>query len=133
MCGLHVLFSLLIIVFGAITTSLPAPDGEPVCPTHAIQFTQDTGCLNDGSVEFCIPANNPAALATVQQIAPGTTCHPWGGRARCDTTRELLCMVPTRGMCRTDDPRAMTGAGWATVCELAALPFVDQIVPTWYE
>jgi hypothetical protein len=42
-------------------------------------------------------------------------------------------MVEVRGMCRGDLPEAMTDGGWQTVCDFAALPFVREIVPTWYE
>ena len=103
------------------------------CPTHKIQFTQNTGCLNDGSFEFCIPADDPAALAEVLAIAPQTQCVRSSGRARCDTKTQVLCMVETTGMCRADLPDAMNDDGWRTVCDLAVLPFVREIVATWYE
>jgi hypothetical protein len=109
----------------------PAP--QSTCPADKISFTQETGCQNDGSIEFCLPADDPAALAAVQRIAPGVTCLQTRGRAGCDLPSQRLCLVETRGMCRPDAARAMTDAGWRTVCDLAALPFVERIVPTWYE
>jgi hypothetical protein len=110
-----------------------SPALEPTCPADKIRFTQETGCLNDGSVEFCLPADDPSALASVQRIAPGVTCLQARGRAGCDLHSQRLCLVETRGMCRPDATRAMTDAGWQTVCDLAALPFVGTVVPTWYE
>jgi hypothetical protein len=89
--------------------------------------------MNDGSFEFCLPANDPAALAAVQRIAPGVTCLQSRGRVGCDRDSQRLCLVETRGMCRLDASRAMTDAGWQTVCDVAALPFVETVVPTWYE
>lgn len=100
------------------------------CPSHKIGFTQETGCLNDGSVEFCLPAGDPAALAAVLDILPQTTCIQARGRAGCDLETQLLCRVDTAGMCRADRPQAMTDPGWQTVCQLASLPFVPHIVPT---
>ena len=108
----------------------PSP---PPCPTEKIQFTQDTGCLNDGSVEFCIPKDDPNIMTQVLAIAPNATFMNSGGRARCDTETQILCLVDVGRMCRSDTPDAMTDAGWGTVCELAGLPFVVEVVPTWYE
>ncbi len=110
----------------------PSPTVASSCPTEKIAFTQATGCQNDGSVEFCLPADDPAALDTVRQIAPEVSCQQAGGRAHCDLNTQILCLVETRGMC-VAEYGALTDAGWQTVCDLAALPFVKQIVPTWYE
>jgi hypothetical protein len=110
---------------------------SPPCPTDQISFAQAEGCLNDGSIEFCIPADDPEVLAQVQAIVPGIECLPYGGRARCNRETQRLCMLSTDGMCITQGPDdssyAMSDQGWATVCALAALPAVKQIVPTWYE
>jgi hypothetical protein len=124
----------LVLMLAACVVPCPrAPtDTASPCPIDKIAFTQDTGCLNDGSVEFCIPAGDPAALAAVQRIAPDVTCMRAGGRARCDTTTEILCLLPTRKQCTTYHG-ALPDSRWQTVCDLAALPFVRQIVPTWYE
>jgi len=125
-------FVLLSVVLAPHRPTLsPAP--EPACPADKIAFTQETGCLNDGSVEFCLPADDPSALSAVQRIAPAVTCLQAHGRAGCDLHSARLCLVDTRGMCRSDAPRAMTDAGWRTVCDLAKLPFVRKVVPTWYE
>jgi hypothetical protein len=123
---------LLVLILAACVVPCPrAPTEAPSrCSIDRISFTQDTGCLNDGSVEFCVPAHDPAALAAVHHIAPDVTCMRAGGRARCDTTTEILCRLPTT--CQ-DHHGALTDSRWQTVCDLAALPFVRQVVPTWYE
>jgi hypothetical protein len=126
---------LLVLILAACVVPCPcAPTTitPPPCPVDKIAFTQDTGCLNDGSVEFCVPAHDPAALAAVRHIAPDVTCMHAGGRAHCDTTTEILCLLPTRKQC-TAYHGALTDSRWQAVCDLAALPFVRQIVPTWYE
>jgi hypothetical protein len=110
----------------------PGRTPPPPCPTHKIRFTQDTGCQNDGSVEFCLAAGDLAALESVRALAPNVRCMRAGGRARCDLDTEVLCMVETRGLCIAHHG-ALTDAGWALVCDLAALDAVREIVPTWYE
>jgi hypothetical protein len=55
-----------------------------------------------------------------------------GGRAGCDLDTEVLCFLDTAGLC-TAYHGALTDEGWQIVCELAALPAVREIVPTWYE
>lgn len=103
------------------------------CANDKIAFTQATGCVNDGSMEFCIPADDPAALVAILEIAPNTTCISSPGRAGCDTAAQLLCIVSADGMCHPVEAQAMTDSGWQTTCDLANLSFVDKIVPTWYE
>jgi hypothetical protein len=125
---------LLTLILAACVIPCPRAPAEtpPLCPTDKIAFTQDTGCLNDGSVEFCILADDPAALAAVWDIEPDVTCMRAGGRARCDTSTEILCLLPTRKQCPTYHD-ALPDSRWQTVCDLAALPAVRQIMPTWYE
>jgi hypothetical protein len=50
------------------------------------------------------------------------------------------CVVPcprapgeTPSPCPVDKIAFTQDTGWQTVCDLADLPFVRQIVPTWYE
>lgn len=121
----------LILCGGCLACSLPPEPAD--CPAARIAFTQDEGCLNDGSFEFCIPADDPDAQAAVRVIAPAAACVQASGRARCDPTTERLCLVSTQGMCQAQSRGAMTDEGWRTVCALASLPFVRAVVPTWYE
>ncbi len=107
---------------------------EPKCPADKIAFDQSQGCLNDGSVEFCIPANDPAALQAVRTIDPQIACMQGShGRAGCDLDREMLCLTETQTYCTADRYGKIDGAGWARICDLARLPFIKRIVPTWYE
>lgn len=106
---------------------------EFACPVDKIQFTQDTGCVNDGSVEFCIPVDDPEAKAAVEAITPNVSYMPSRGRAGCILESQLLTLIEVRRWCNPDQPEAMTDAGWEIICQLAALPFVEEIVPTWYE
>src|SRR5688572_18318075 len=62
-----------------------------------LKFEQPTGCLNDGSVEFCIPADDPQLRATLAAITPGIRCEGGGGRAEClRVPGLLLCSYPTK-------------------------------------
>jgi hypothetical protein len=124
----------LLVVLGLMTASCPLtlPQSPSPCATEKISFTQENGCLNDGSFEFCIPQDDPEALAAVLEIAPTAACLKGSrGRAGCDLETQMLCLVNRDGMCAAND--AMNDTGWQTVCELASLPSVEKIVPTWYE
>jgi hypothetical protein len=110
----------------------PARESPDLYPAEKIRFTQDTGCQNDGSVEFCLPAHDRAALDLVRALVPEVHCMQARGRAGCDLDREMLCMVETAELC-VEIHGAMTDAGWALINELAALDAVREIVPTWYE
>jgi hypothetical protein len=119
-----------------------APDGgvdsgtvAPGCRTDKIEFTQQTGCANDGSVEFCLPAPDAAALAEVLAIDATIFCE-WGssGRVGCNTLTEQLCLLPVDCPAyNAPVPPTMADASWKTVCELAALDVVARIAPTRYE
>jgi hypothetical protein len=130
------LFCLLL--YGAVSLSgcralLDYAGLDAGCAEQKIAFTQQKGCVSDDSFEFCIPAGDPQALAQVHAIAPDALCGTMRGRAGCDLQTQLLCMVHTEGLCYPDQPEAMTLAGWQMTCDLAALPFVETIVATWYE
>ena len=108
-----------------------ADGSQPGCRTDKIEFTQQTGCANDGSVEFCLPAPDAAALAEVLAIDATIFCE-WGssGRVGCNTLTEQLCLLPANCLGNT---APMSNASWQTVCQLAALDVVAKIAPTFYE
>jgi len=120
---------LILVILALIGVQLP---GLSPTPTEKIQFTQADGCNNDARFECCLPANAPAALVAVQAIAPNVECIGSRGRARCNIPDEVLCLVNTKGMC-VERHGAMNDAGWQTVRDLANLPFISRIVPTFYE
>jgi hypothetical protein len=125
-----------------IVDSSPGVDGgvdsgnvdstAPSCRTDKIEFTQQTGFGNDGSVEFCLPAPDAAALAEVLAIDATIFCE-WGssGRVGCNTLTEQLCLLPVDYNATV--PPTMADASWKTVCQLAALDVVAKIAPTRYE
>ena len=106
-----------------------------------IQFTQADGCFNDGSVEFCLP-NDQMVLAKVMAINPviyevlDSRGQPTStGRAKCDITWEHLYFFPTppddTSICLTPNG-AMSDAAWNQILELAKIPEIRAIVPTFY-
>ena len=122
----------LLALLGLITASCPLTLPGSRCATEKISFTQKDGCLNDGSFEFCIPQDDPEAMAAMLEITPNAQCIVGSmGRAGCDLATQMLCLVDRDGMCVEN--YAMSDAGWQTVCDLASLPFIQQLVPTWYE
>jgi hypothetical protein len=110
-----------------------AADLAQACRDDKMAFTQQDGCRNDGSVEFCAPAADAELLAAVQRIAPQARCARGGGRARCDLDAELLCFFPTGEAECLARHGALKDAAWAQLCQLAALPQIRRIVPTWFE
>jgi hypothetical protein len=100
-----------------------------------IKFDYATSCGNDGSVEFCIPANDASVMSAVAAISPTITCNAGGGRANCLASPGLLlCTYPTQypGQCLSSYG-AMTVGVWSDMCALAALPQVTEIVRTILE
>lgn len=115
----------------------PAPEPEPEvaapCPAHKLAFTKETGCANDGSVEFCLPSGDDALLARARAIAPTIQAGSSRGRAGCDVPAETLYAFPTGDAECVARHGALVDAAWDRLCRLAALPEVRAIVPTWYE
>jgi hypothetical protein len=140
-----IISGLLIAGLSSCTTAARAPSGEgdaaaapdsspaSACPTHKLAFTKETGCLNDGSVEFCLPAGDDALLAQVRDIAPTIQALPSRGRADCDVPAETLYLFPTGDAECVTYHGALEDAAWDQLCRIAALPEVRAIVPTWYE
>jgi hypothetical protein len=113
------------------TPQLGCPNGH----ADAIKFAQAEACMNDGSVEFCIPASDPQLPAMLAAISPSITCGTGGGRAGCARTPGLLlCSYPTAfpGQCLSQHGE-MTAKTWSDMCTIAGLPQVVEIVPTFFE
>ncbi|AGC47148.1 hypothetical protein MYSTI_05872 [Myxococcus stipitatus DSM 14675] len=131
------------LLFATLTACATAPREPPTseatphaaaCPTQKFAFEQETGCRNDGSVEFCLPTGDDALVARVKAIAP--TVQVAGvsrGRAGCNVPEETLYFFPTSETECHARHGALTPAAWDTLCRLAELPEVRQLVPTWYE
>jgi hypothetical protein len=103
------------------------------CRTDKLDFTQATGCQNDGSVELCVPF---AAEKRIRRRFPQLIATAGAGRARCDLAKERLYFFPTP----SNDPKVcvantsgMTDAVFRDVCRLAAQPEIRRIVPTFFE
>jgi len=135
-------FSILLVVSSSACASPPgdspvevpsAPAPAAACPTSELQFTKETGCLNDGSVEFCLPSGDEALLAEVRAIAPTVEVGSSRGRAGCNLPAETLHFFPTSGAECVAHHGALVDAAWDKLCRIAALPEVREIVPTWYE
>ncbi len=108
-------------------------DAVATCPTSKIAFAQSQGCLNDGSVEFCLAKGDNATLDAIRAFAPNVGCATSAGRAQCDTATQVLCLVPTRGDNCVATHGALTDSAWARLCRIAAQPAVTRIVATWAE
>lgn len=126
-----------LVACGTVARERSAPESPalaPACPAHKFAFTQETGCRNDGSVEFCLPTGDEALLARVRELAP--TLQVGGasrGRAGCDVPRETLYRFPTGEAACDARHGALTPSAWDTLCRVAEFPEVHRIVPTWFE
>lgn len=124
----------LVLLAACSAPSAAAPSSvDASCPVHKLRnFGRDTACRNDGSLEFCTPRGDPALEARIASIAPSIERAEWHGRAKCDDARETHWALPTRdpAFCPDGAMGEVTGAGWETICRLAALPEVQVIVPT---
>lgn len=108
-------------------------EAAATCPTEELLFTQANGCMNDGSVEFCLPTGDEDLVARVKEIAPTIQAGSTKGRAGCNVPAETLYFFPT-GPAECVAPHgALVDAAWEKLCRIAALPEVKKIVPTWYE
>lgn len=131
----------LLVVLGLASCAAPPVEGSieepsspaPSCPTNELKFTKETGCLNDGSVEFCLPTGNEALVARVREIAPTIEAGASRGRAGCNLPAETLYFFPTGEAECVARHGALGDAAWDKICRIAALPEVRAIVPTWYE
>ena len=114
-------------------TASPGAPSAPACPANKLAFTQEHACDNDGSVEFCIDATDPAAQNAVRALAPDARFQPGSrGRARCSASQTLTLIPLSERDCPTHHGAASNEA-WSRLCGLAALGPVREIVATWYE
>jgi hypothetical protein len=117
---------------GGAVMAAASTDNPRSCPTEKVRFTRETGCRNDGYVEFCVPANDTKLRAAVRRIAPAAINK---GPQRCDPQTELLFFLPVdveSGSC-VERWGAMTARGWRQVCALARLPEIRSIRHTIFE
>src|SRR5262245_3540526 len=111
--------------------AVSANAAEKRCPTEVINFTKETGCANDGYVEFCVPQKNRRLRAAVRRIAPDVENK---GLQHCGPG-ELLFFLPVdveNGSC-VERGGAMTDKGWSRLCALARLPGIGGFRLTRFE
>lgn len=107
---------------------------EHSCKTQKIRFTQQTGCANDGSFEFCLPVGDSVAKEKILKIDRSISCELGpGGRAECHRESQQLCTfrIPV-GQC-TNWKSPLPEEVWKIVCQLAELEAVPMIVHTVLE
>jgi hypothetical protein len=104
------------------------------CRLEKMSFNQQTGCRNDGFMEFCIDDSEAELLRAVQEINPDIDCHAgYRGRADCQPDSEKNCAFPLETAQCVENYPAMTDEPWQQLCQISALDGVRNIVPTWLE
>ncbi|HEY5952602.1 MAG TPA: hypothetical protein VIV40_44185 [Kofleriaceae bacterium] len=120
-------------VIDAAHDSIVLPDVPNECAgpgRDKIKFARAESCSNDGGVEWCIPDNDTQLLSVLTAISPTITCSAGGGHAGCYTGGLLLCTYPT-----SYPDQCLTAYGemkpevWDDICEVAAQPQINEIVP----
>ncbi len=116
---------------GESSTAMPTLS----CNEEKIDFEQEVGCFNDGSVEFCVPVDDVWLRLLLAWFVPAAyDVGHGGGQARCDAQVETLYFYPTP----SDDPKiciddGMTDRAWRDMCRISFFPQIRRIVATWYE
>jgi|KBSMisStandDraft_5_1062788.scaffolds.fasta_scaffold1958269_2 hypothetical protein len=115
----------LLVLGGFLAASPAAKSARQRCPVEKIDFTQETGCQNDGYVRFCAPDGNKQVRAAIKRIAPKAEKR---SERKCGETESLFFLPvpsePDLGSC-VERGGAMTSRAWNQVCALARLPQID--------
>jgi len=106
-------------------------DPQVVCDMAKFSFTQASGCVNDGWVEFCAdksggtPVTNALrGIAADVQITEGEV-----GAAGCDEVNDFHVVEPIHsGDCMAPHG-ALTDDAWGRFCALSQVPATKHFVP----
>ena len=106
------------------------------CDMTKFLFSQDTGCANDGWVEFCAAKSGGApAITELRAIAANLSITEGSiGNAGCDEKADYLVLykLDTSTECLSQHG-AMTSTAWSKMCAMSAVPATRHFVPGWGE
>ncbi|MBL8954949.1 MAG: hypothetical protein JNK82_29500 [Myxococcaceae bacterium] len=114
----------------------PAPPETPrvVCDMAKFSFTQESGCVNDGWVEFCAAKGGAPLLNTLRAISPDVSIVEGRiGRAGCNEATEYLVTHTVSEVDCMQRYGALTDPAWNTLCALSQVPETKHFVPGFAE
>ncbi len=114
----------------------PAPSETPriLCDMAKFSFTQESGCVNDGWVEFCAEKAGAPVVTSLRALAPDVSIVEGHiGRAGCNEATEYLVSQPIREGDCMKRYGALTDSAWNTLCALSQVPETKHFVPGFAE
>ena len=113
------------------TDAQATPTGpQPVCDMSKFTFTQASGCVNDGWVEFCATKAGAPVTSALRAIAPDVSIEEGViGTAGCDEQNDYHVSEPLQASDCTAPQGALTDAKWGVLCALSQLPLTKHFAP----
>jgi hypothetical protein len=112
----------------------PASDPHITCDMSKFSFTQESGCVNDGWVEFCAAKTGAPVVSSLRAISSDLSIlEGLIGRAGCDEMNEYLLQQPLQASDCTTAHGALTPQAWNKLCALSQVPETKHFVPGWAE
>jgi hypothetical protein len=104
------------------------------CDMAKFSFTQESGCVNDGWVEFCAEKAGAPVLTALRALAPDVSIVEGQiGRAGCNEATEYLVSQPVREADCKAKYGALTDSAWNTLCALSQVKETKHFVPGFAE
>jgi len=105
-----------------------------VCDMSKFSFTQESGCVNDGWVEFCAEKAGAPVVTQLRALSPDVQIVEGHiGRAACNEATDYLVSHPVREADCTQRYGALTDSAWNTLCALSQVPETKHFVPGFAE
>ena len=114
--------------------SSPLDEPRVVCDMAKFSFTQQSGCANDGWVEFCADKAGAPVINALRGLAPGVSIEEGIiGRAGCNEGLEYFVSLPVAAADCVAPHGALTEPAWSRLCALSQVPETKHFVPGFAE
>ncbi len=97
-------------------------------------FTQQSGCVNDGWVEFCATKGGAPVTTALRAIASDISIEEGIiGNAGCDQQNDYYVREPLHATDCVSEHGALTDDKWNELCALSQVPQTKHFVPGWQQ